>query len=111
MINYCFLALAICAETVGTILLAKSDGFTRFGYTASSLLSYGVSFYFLSLALRTIPVGVAYALWGGLGIVLISIMGIFVLHQRLTMPTICGIGLIMAGIVVIRLFGDTTHHG
>ena len=111
MLAYCFLTLAICVETLATTLLAKSNGFSHPGYGVFSLILYGISLVLLSLTLKTIPVGVAYALWAGIGIVLVSCAGFFVLHQKLSAPTLLGITLIIIGTAIIHLSGDTTHTG
>ena len=111
MLAYCFLTLAICVETLATTLLAKSNGFSHLGYGVFSLILYGISLALLSLTLKTIPVGVAYALWAGIGIVLVSCAGFFVLHQKLSAPTLLGITLIIIGTAIIHLSGDTTHTG
>lgn len=106
---FIYLAIAILAEVVGTSALKASNGFTVWAPSTVVVLAYGVSFYFLSLALRTIPVGVAYAIWSGVGIVLISTIGWVLFRQRLDAAAIAGIGLIMAGVVVIQLFSSTVR--
>ncbi|QFU08551.1 Multidrug transporter EmrE [Rhodobacteraceae bacterium THAF1] len=107
---YLYLVLAVAAETIGTSALQASQQFTRLGPSVLVVLGYTVAFYFLSLTLRSLPVGVAYAMWSGLGILLISLIGWVVFGQRLDMPAILGMGLILAGIVVIQLFSNTAHH-
>jgi small multidrug resistance pump len=106
---FIYLAIAILAEVVGTSALKASNGFTVWAPSTVVVLAYGVSFYFLSLALRAIPVGVAYAIWSGVGIVLISAIGWVLFRQRLDAAAIIGIGLIMAGVVVIQLFSSTVR--
>ena len=106
---FIYLAIAILAEVVGTSALKASNGFTVWVPSAVVVAAYGVSFYFLSLALRAIPVGVAYAIWSGVGIVLISTIGWVLFRQRLDAAAIVGIGLIMAGVVVIQLFSSTVR--
>lgn len=101
--SYLYLALAIVAEVVGTSALKSARGFTRALPSLVVVLGYGVAFYFLSLALETIPVGVAYAVWSGVGVVLISLIGWLVYRQALDRPALFGIGLILAGVVVIQL--------
>jgi len=104
---FIYLAIAILAEVVGTSALKASNGFTVWVPSAVVVVAYGVSFYFLSLALRAVPVGVAYAIWSGVGIVLISAIGWVLFKQRLDAAAIIGIGLIMAGVAVIQLFSST----
>ena len=107
---YAFLLIAIAAETVGTMGLQASQQFTRFGPSMVAILGYAVAFYFLGLVLKFMPVGVAYALWSGIGIVLIASMGFAFFGQKLDMPALIGIALIIAGILVINLFSGTAHH-
>lgn len=106
---FVYLAIAILAEVVGTTALKASNGFTVWVPSAVVVVAYGVSFYFLALALRAIPVGVAYAIWSGVGIVLISALGWVLFRQRLDAAAVIGIGLIMAGVVVIQLFSSTVR--
>lgn len=103
------LAIAILAEVLGTSALKASNGFTAPLPSLLVVTSYSVSFYSLSLALRTIPVGVAYAIWSGVGIVLISSIAWVVYRQALDLAAIVGIGLIIAGVVVIQLFSTTVR--
>ncbi|MEL6586447.1 MAG: multidrug efflux SMR transporter [Pseudomonadota bacterium] len=103
-----YLILAIFAETVGTTALKASVGFTKLMPSVVVVLAYGVSFYFLALVLKSIPVGIAYAMWSGLGIVFITAIGWVLFQQRLDLPALIGIGLIIAGIVVMQLFSDVT---
>lgn len=106
---FVYLAVAILAEVIGTSALKASNGFTVWVPSAVVVVAYAVSFYFLSLALRTIPVGVAYAIWSGVGIVLISTIGWVFFRQRLDAAAIAGIGLIIAGVGVIHLFSSTVR--
>ncbi len=108
--NYVYLGLAIIAEVIGTSALKASDGFSRLGPSALVVLGYGAAFYFLSLTLREIPVGVAYAIWSGVGVVLITVIGWLVFEQRLDLPALIGIGLIVAGVVVINAFSESLVH-
>ncbi|MBP7607668.1 MAG: multidrug efflux SMR transporter [Giesbergeria sp.] len=110
MNGYTSLALAIVAEVVATSALQASAGFTRPGPSVLVVLGYGVAFYCLSLTLRTVPVGVAYALWSGLGIVLITAVGWVLYQQRVDAAALLGMALIMAGVAVIQLFSKTTAH-
>lgn len=103
------LGIAIVAEVIGTTCLATSQGFARWLPAVFSLLAYGCAFYFLSIPLKTIPAGVVYALWSGVGIVLISLIGAVFLKQTLDAPALAGIALIIAGVLVINLFSSATH--
>ena len=103
------LGAAIVAEVIGTACLAASQGFARWLPATISLLAYGCAFYCLSIPLRTIPAGVVYALWSGVGIVLICVIGTVFLKQTLDAPAIAGIALILAGVLVIQLFSSTSH--
>ncbi|MDA8447518.1 SMR family transporter [Paracidovorax valerianellae] len=108
--SYLILGLAIAMEVIGTTALKASDGFTRLVPSLITGVAYAASFYALSLALKTIPVGVAYAIWSGIGIVLISVVGWVVFRQRLDLPAMLGMGLIIAGVLVVNLFSKSTGH-
>lgn len=108
--GYLFLCGAIVAEVIGTSALKASDGFTRIGPSVIVLLGYGLSFYFLSLVLKTIPVGIAYAIWAGLGIVLIAGVSALLYRQIPDTAALIGMGLILTGVVIIHLFSNTTSH-
>ena len=108
--SYLFLICAILGETVGTTALQASQQFTRLWPSVIVVLAYGLSFYLLALVLRTIPVGVAYAIWSGLGIVFIAAIGYAVFGQRLDLPALLGMAMILAGILVIHLFSSTAPH-
>lgn len=108
--NYLYLAVAICCEVVATSALKQTDGFTRLLPSLVTIAGYGLAFYFLSLPIRTFPVGVVYAVWSGAGIVLIAGIGFFVFGQRLDFPAIVGLGLIVAGVLVVNLFSSTIGH-
>lgn len=110
MKNFLFLFAAIIFETFATSMLNKSEQFTRLLPTLLSLAGYGLSFYALSFALREIPVGIAYAIWAGLGIVLITLVGVFFFKQTPDIPAIVGLLLIVAGVVVINLFSKMSVH-
>lgn len=101
---------AIICEVVGTTLLQQSQQFTRVWPTAGMALCYGVAFYLLSIALRQMPVGIAYAIWSGLGVVAISIIGLVLFRQKLDLPAILGLTMIVGGVVVINLFSKTVGH-
>ena len=104
--GYWYLAIAIVAEVLATSALKESQGFSKLLPTLLVMSGYGASFYFLSLVLQTIPIGVAYALWAGLGIVLITIVGAVVFGQKMDLAAILGIALIISGVVVLRLFSS-----
>ena len=110
MYVYALLMIAIAAETVGTMGLQASQQLTRLGPTMIAISGYSVAFYFLSLVLKFMPVGIAYALWSGIGIVFIALMGLTLFGQKLDLPAILGISLIIAGILIINLFSATAHH-
>jgi small multidrug resistance pump len=110
MKNWLFLGIAIIAEVIATSSLKSSEGFTKVLPSVMVVIGYGVAFYFLSLTLKTIPVGIAYAIWSGSGIVLISLIGWLALGQRLDVASMFGMSLIVAGVVVINVFSNTTSH-
>jgi small multidrug resistance pump len=107
---YLILFLAILAETAGTTALQASQQFTRPLPSVIVVIAYGISFYLLALTLRSMPVGVVYAIWSGLGIVFIAAIGYVIFGQKLDLPAILGTGLILAGIVVIQLFSRSAPH-
>ncbi|MCX8997473.1 multidrug efflux SMR transporter [Rhizobiaceae bacterium BDR2-2] len=107
---YGFLAIAIVSEVTGSTFLQKSEQFTRFWPTLIMAGLYVTSFYLLSHALKAMPLGVAYAIWAGLGIVLTAGIGVVVFRQTLDAAAIIGIGLIVSGVVVMNLFSNTTTH-
>ncbi len=108
--HWFFLGVAILFETIGTTALQASQQFSRLGPSILVVVAYGFSFYLLALVLKYIPVGVAYAIWSGLGICLIAAIGYLVFGQRLDMPAVVGIAMIIAGIVVINVFSDSALH-
>lgn len=110
MTTYLYLLTAVVFETIGTSALQASEQFTRPRPVIITLACYGITFYFLSLALRGMPVGVAYAIWSGLGIVLIALIGLIWFGQKLDTPALVGLGLIVAGVAVINLFSKTVAH-
>lgn len=107
---YVYLAVAIAAEVIATSALKASQGFTRAGPSLVVAAGYGIAFYFLSLTLKTVPVGVAYAIWSGAGILLIALIGWLVLKQPLDLPAVLGMALIVAGVAVIQLFSKAAAH-
>jgi len=108
--HYIYLFFAVLAETIGTSALQASQQFTRLWPSVTVVIAYALSFYLLSLTLKFMPVGVVYALWSGLGIVFIAIIGFAVFGQRLDAPAVLGLALIIAGIMVIQLFSNATPH-
>jgi small multidrug resistance pump len=110
MLNWIYLGGAIGLEIVATSALKAADGFTRPLPTIVVLVGYIGAFYCLSLALRTIPMGVAYAIWSGIGIVVISLVGLLIYRQRLDPAALAGIALIVAGTLVINLLSTTVRH-
>lgn len=107
---YVSLTIAIIAEIIATSALKASEGFTKLVPSAVVILGYGAAFYFLSLTLKTIPVGLAYALWSGVGIAIISVIGWLVFKQALDVLAIIGIALIIAGVVIINFFSKSSAH-
>ena len=109
-VSYLYLTAAIVSEVIGTSALKASNEFTRLVPTLIMLAAFLSAFYFLTLTLRTIPVGVAYAIWSGVGIVLISVVARVLFGQKLDPPALIGMGLIVAGVLVINLFSRSTPH-
>ncbi|MCW8956457.1 MAG: multidrug efflux SMR transporter [Gammaproteobacteria bacterium] len=107
---FIYLAIAIFSEVLATSALKASAEFTRLLPSLVVIIGYGVSFYFLALVLRTIPVGLAYAIWSGLGIVLVTIIGVIVYKQIPDAAALIGMALIIAGVVVINVFSKTISH-
>lgn len=109
-VNYMYLFVAIIAEVIGTTALARSDGFTRFGPGAITVVSYAVAFYCLSIPLRVMPTGIVYAIWSGMGIVLISFVAWFWFRQTLDFAALLGLGLIVAGVIIVNVFSKSVSH-
>lgn len=107
---YVYLLVAIAAEVVATSFMKESDGFTRLVPSLVTVSGYCVAFYFLSLTLREVPTGIAYAIWSGVGIVLIATVAWLFQGQRLDAPAVIGMGLIIAGVVVMNLFSRNAAH-
>ncbi|MBB4052566.1 small multidrug resistance pump [Devosia subaequoris] len=110
MPNYAFLAIAIVAEVIGTSALKASEGFSNLLPSILVVVGYGVAFYCLSMTLRTLPVGIAYAVWSGAGIVLVSLLGWMLYGQKLDLWAMLGIGLIIAGVLILNLLSKSTVH-
>lgn len=110
MMKWVFLTIAIVAEVIGTSALKYSEGFTKLLPTLGVVICYLISFYFLSLTLKYMPVGIAYAIWAGLGTVLIILVSYFAFRQKLDFPAVVGLILIVLGVVVINVFSKSTSH-
>lgn len=110
MKTYLILLLAIILETVATSYLKQSEQFTRLIPSLITIVGYAAAFYCLSMVLKTIPVGIAYAIWSGAGIVLIAVIGWVVFRQHLDAAAIIGLGLIIAGVVVVNVFSHSVSH-
>ena len=108
--NYFYLVVAILFEVIATTALKETQGFTRLVPSAVAVVGYALAFYFLSLPLRSMPVGVVYAIWCGAGIILITAIGWLWFRQTLDIPAIIGMGFIMAGVMIINLFSKTIAH-
>lgn len=104
------LALAIVAEVIATSALKSSEGFSRLWPSLLVIVGYAAAFYFLAATLKHIPVGVAYAVWSGAGTVLITLVGVWLFRQRIDLVGMIGIGLIIAGVLVLNLFSTSTVH-
>ena len=107
---YLYLVIAIVAELAATSALKASAEFTRLFPSLIVIFGYGFAFYFMTLVLRTIPIGITYAIWSGVGIVLVSVVGIFLYKQVPDIPAIIGMGLIISGVAVIHVFSKTVSH-
>jgi small multidrug resistance pump len=108
--DYLYLVGAIVAEVIATSALKSSQGFSKLIPSIIVVVGYSVSFYFLAIVLKTIPIGVAYAVWSGIGIALISLIGFIAFKQTLDLGAIIGIGLIIAGVAVMNLFSSSLSH-
>ena len=109
-VTWAFLGGAIVFEVIGTSLLQASNQFTKTWPTIGMAICYGCAFYLLTHALKVIPVGLAYAIWSGLGVVLISLIGLFVFRQKLDLPALIGLAMIVGGVVVINVFSKAVSH-
>lgn len=108
--KYLMLSLAIVAEVLATTAMKQSDGFTRPTWSVLTVVGYAVAFYFLSQTLRVIPTGMAYAIWSGVGIVLISAVAWAFQGQKLDAPAMAGMALIVSGVVVMNVFSKVSAH-
>jgi len=110
MHHWILLGLAILAEVVGTSAMKASEGFSKVLPSLITVVFYGIAFYLLSLTLRTIPVGIAYAVWSGVGIVLISLVAWVLYGQKLDLAGLIGMGLIISGVIVLNVFSKSSAH-
>lgn len=110
MSHWLALAIAIVAEVIGTTALKASSEFTRLWPSLIVVLGYGTAFYFMSISMRVLPVGIMYAIWSGMGIVLISVLGWLVYRQTLDTPAVIGMGFIIAGVIIINVFSKSVGH-
>ena len=108
--TYLYLAIAIVAEVAATSALKASDEFSRLYPSLIVVIGYGIAFYFMTLVLRVMPIGITYAIWSGLGIVLVTIVGFFLYKQVPDLPAVLGMALIVSGVVVINVFSKTISH-
>ena len=108
MKQFIFLFLAIVLEVVGTSGLKAQ--FTKLVPSVITVIAYVCAFYFLGLTLKTLPVGIAYAIWSGVGVVLISLIGLLFFKQSLDLPAVVGLGLIIAGVIIINIFSKSVSH-
>lgn len=107
---YVFLFFAVAAETIGTTALQASQQFTKLVPSIIVVIAYALAFYLLAMSLRTIPVGIAYALWSALGILFIALIGWVVFGQKLDLPALLGMAMIIGGIAIIQLFSKAVTH-
>ena len=110
LMAYILLALAIVSEVTGSTFLVKSEGFTQLLPSILVVVFYVISFYLLSQVIKTIPLGVAYAIWGGVGIVLTALIGFLIFRQSLDLAALIGIALIIGGVIVMNIFSKTVGH-
>lgn len=105
-----YLTIAIVAEVIATAALKSSEGFTKLVPSVLVVAGYGIAFYLLSKIVQVLPLAITYAIWSGAGIALVGIIGWVWLGQKLDMAAICGIGLIIIGVLVINMFSSTVSH-
>ncbi|SMC99191.1 small multidrug resistance pump [Fulvimarina manganoxydans] len=108
--TYVYLLIAIACEIVGTTALKTTEGFTRLAPSIVTIIAYGFAFYFLSLPLKTMPVGIVYAIWSGTGIVLLALIDLVWFRTSIDLPGLIGIALILAGVLVINLISHSVSH-
>ena len=110
MKNWIFLGVAIASEVFATASMSASQGFTKLVPSVLTVVGYAIAFYFLSQTLKAIPIGVAYAIWAGLGVVLVAVVGWVRFGQKLDGPAMAGIALIVCGVVVMNFFSKSVSH-
>lgn len=103
--SYLYLALAITGELIGTSLLKASEGFSKLYPTVGLIIAFIFSFFFLSIAMKTIPLNVAYALWSGLGLIATTIISVLIWKEKMNVASVTGIALILMGVIILNLFG------
>ncbi|ELP5717442.1 DMT family transporter (plasmid) [Enterobacter asburiae] len=108
--TYLILIISICAETLATTMMKASNGFTRFIPSVVVVVGYAISFYGLSQVVKTMNIGIAYAIWAGMGLLLVSVMSFLIYKQRLDLPAIVGMLFIGVGILIIQLFSKSIAH-
>jgi len=108
--GYWYLAIAIVSEVIGTLALKASDEFSDVFYSTLCIIGYSSAFYFLSMVLKTVPVGIAYAIWAGMGIVLVAVASAFIYKQIPDVPAVIGMLLIILGVIVINVFSKSSVH-
>lgn len=108
--NWLYLFLAIIAEVIATLALRGAEGFTKLIPSVIAIVGYAVAFYLLALTMKTIPVGISYAIWSGVGIVLVSILALWLFNQTLDKPAVIGMAMILGGVLVINLFSKSIVH-
>ena len=111
MNTWFYLGIAILSEVMATASLKSTEGFTKIGPSVLVLISYSAAFYFLSLTLEDIPIGVAYAVWSGVGVATITIISVVYMDQKIDLAGVLGIGLIVAGVIVLRLYSGSSVEG
>ena len=109
-VAYAYLAIAIVAEVAATSALKASDSFSKLGPSILVVIGYGLAFYLLSMVVRSVPVGVAYAIWSGAGIVLVALVSIFLYRQVPDLPALLGMALIIAGVIILNVFSNMDVH-
>jgi Membrane transporters of cations and cationic drugs len=108
--NWLYLFLAIVAEVIATLALRGAEGFTKLVPSLIAIVGYAVAFYLLSLTMKTIPVGISYAIWSGVGIVLVSVLALWIFNQTLDKPAVLGMAMILGGVLIINLFSKSITH-
>lgn len=108
--HWAFLAMAIVSEVFGTSMLKLSNGFTKLYPTVGMAIGFGLAFYFMSLSLRTLPLGIVYAIWAGCGLVLTALIGVFVFGEKTDMAGIVGIGFILVGVLILKTMSQMGAH-